>query len=172
MNENIYAYTEPSAAPYPAYVSINRRDADHVSITVRSAGATEASEIALPIDVFSRLRVDLSPYDPADFDPFLFEMGEEVEISVSGERGTVVARTECEGFTSYLLHYKAANGCAVSGWFYCDHLEPVYANECEACDDLSTDAEIPMGFDPAPAGDAVTEWTKAEWTPVQPVEAQ
>lgn len=150
MQEPIYAYTESSGAPYPAYVSINQVSLDTVSITVRASGSDTSAEIVLPIKEMGVLSAQLNPYNPYQDESFLFELGEEVEIAISGERGRVVARAEYEGGSdSYLVHYKAANGCATNGWFSSDVLEPVFANE----DDVSalpTDAEIPHGFEPLP----------------------
>lgn len=143
-NINIYGYTEPSVAPYPAYVSINLVSLDNVSITVRASGSDTSAEIVLPIQEMGILSAQLDPYSPYQDESFLFELGEEVEIAISGERGRVVARAEYEGSSpSYLVHYKAANGCATNGWFSSEVLDPVFANE----DDVSalpTDAEIPL----------------------------
>lgn len=202
MSENIYAYTEPSAAPYPAYVSINKTP-EGVSISVRSAGDELASEMVLPPSVYTNL-VDALLDDTMieiaiaqlkelakavqgfadafkvsrEVSPFIFELGDEVKLMVSDERGTIVARAQQPNMTSYLVHYKAATGCATSGWFDEGYLQLDCAEDCVLCGaDLPTDAEIPMGpeivgFDPAPAGDATVEWKNMDgWTPAQPTEA-
>lgn len=49
---------------------------------------------------------------------FKFELKQFVEIRVSGEMGHVKARAEySSSANNYLVHYKAADGRAVSEWF-------------------------------------------------------
>lgn len=117
MQEHIYVYTESSAAPYPAYVSINQISLDTVSITVRASCVETVSEILLPIQEVGILSACLDPYSPfTEEERFLFELGDAVKLAVSDERGTVVGRAEYSTHTSYLVYYKAASGCATSAW--------------------------------------------------------
>jgi hypothetical protein len=46
-----------------------------------------------------------------------FNLNDTVRISVSGEEGQVVARSESVGATLYLIRYKAADGRAVEMWW-------------------------------------------------------
>lgn len=144
-NINIYGYTEPSVAPYPAYVSINQVSLDTVSITVRASGSDTSAEIVLPIKEMGILSACLDSYSPfAEEDGFLFELGDEVKLALSDERGTVVGRAEYSTHTSYLVHYKAANGCATTAWFDEGYLLLDCADDCATCEALPTDAEIPL----------------------------
>lgn len=50
--------------------------------------------------------------------PFKFELSQLVEVRISDEWGEVKARAQCaDGENQYLLHYKAADGCATTEWF-------------------------------------------------------
>jgi len=56
-------------------------------------------------------------------DQFQFQLGDEVSIAVSGERGSIVARAEyATGVRSYLVRYKAGDGRAVENWWHEDAL--------------------------------------------------
>lgn len=145
MRKHIYAYTEPSAAPYPAYVAINRISLDTVFIEVRASGAETVSEIMLPIQEMGGVSTCLDPYRPfTGEERFLFELGDEVKLVVSDERGTVVGRAEYSTHTSYLVYYKAADGCATSAWVDAGYLLLDCADDCANCEALPTDAEIPL----------------------------
>lgn len=52
-----------------------------------------------------------------------FELGEPVEIDVSGERGTVIGRAEYEANApQYFVLMKAADGRAVTQWWEADFI--------------------------------------------------
>jgi hypothetical protein len=47
-----------------------------------------------------------------------FELGQDVAIAVSGERGTVIARAQYStSEDQYLIRYKCADGRAVEAWW-------------------------------------------------------
>ena len=49
---------------------------------------------------------------------FKFELGQKVKVSISGETGFIKGRAEYEDSPNQaLIHYKAADGRAVDGWF-------------------------------------------------------
>ena len=55
---------------------------------------------------------------------FEFYLEDQVKIIISGEVGTIkgkVAYSQSEN--QFLVKYKDANGCAVSGWFYAEELD-------------------------------------------------
>jgi hypothetical protein len=55
---------------------------------------------------------------------FKFELGQKVEITISGEQGSVYGRVEyAEEVPQYLVKYKAADGRAVDGWFLANELK-------------------------------------------------
>lgn len=55
---------------------------------------------------------------------FKIELGQEVEIRISSESGSVKARAEYKnGPKQYLVHYKAADGRAVEAWFEEEELQ-------------------------------------------------
>ncbi|EOI6866766.1 hypothetical protein ACMVR0_002855 [Yersinia enterocolitica] len=50
--------------------------------------------------------------------PFKFALKQSVVISVSGEVGQVIARSDAvDTEASYFVSYKAANGCSDQKWF-------------------------------------------------------
>lgn len=52
-----------------------------------------------------------------------FQIGNKVELIVSGETGVVIGKaTYLEGGTQHQVHYKDANGCAKTEWFYSGQL--------------------------------------------------
>ena len=54
---------------------------------------------------------------------FFYELGEAVEITVSGETGIVTGRTDnINQDDQFLIHYKANDGRAVSEWYYASQL--------------------------------------------------
>ena len=54
---------------------------------------------------------------------FFYELGEAVEITVSGETGIVTGRTDnINADDQFLIRYKANDGRAVSNWFYASEL--------------------------------------------------
>jgi len=56
---------------------------------------------------------------------FRFELGDNVGIIVSSERGMVIARAEyLESEPQYLLRYKAADGRACEAWWAENALTP------------------------------------------------
>ena len=59
-------------------------------------------------------------------DAWHFELGQSVQITISGERGRIAGRAECAdgGLNQYYVEYKAADGCAREGWFTADRLSP------------------------------------------------
>lgn len=49
---------------------------------------------------------------------FEFELGDQLKVEASGEVGEVIGRAEfASSENSYLLRYKAADGCAVEVWW-------------------------------------------------------
>ena len=49
---------------------------------------------------------------------FIYEIGQTVEIAVSGENGEVLGRAEYSTTeNSYYVRYKSADGRAVQGWW-------------------------------------------------------
>ncbi|WP_186077535.1 hypothetical protein [Burkholderia gladioli] len=49
---------------------------------------------------------------------FKFNLGDSVAITASGERGTVIGRSDyAEADDSYLVRYKAADGRATQDWW-------------------------------------------------------
>lgn len=52
-------------------------------------------------------------------DKWKFGLHDDVRISVSGEVGTVIGRAEYASSNerSFLLRYRAADGCAVESWW-------------------------------------------------------
>jgi hypothetical protein len=62
--------------------------------------------------------VKRSDTQEVEVEPFKFALGEPVAISVSGERGKVIARAEyLNADNQYLVHYQAADGRAVEAWW-------------------------------------------------------
>lgn len=85
---------------------------------------------------------------------FAFKLNQTVLIKVSGEMGTVEARSECAaGNNQYFIHYPAADGRAVTAWFDERHLEerkPCTACDCPMCSLLHPiEGVVTFGFDPA-----------------------
>lgn len=59
-------------------------------------------------------------------DKFKFELGQEVEIEISNERGIVVGRAEYQNAEdAYYLRYEAADGRAVEGWWTVSALKAI-----------------------------------------------
>ena len=57
---------------------------------------------------------------------FKFNLGQPVQISISGEQGQVRARGDgVERANQYLVHYKTAQGSATEQWWNEDQLESV-----------------------------------------------
>ncbi len=57
---------------------------------------------------------------------FLFELGQAVAISISGEQGKVIARAEyLNSDAQYLVRYKTAMGAALESWWSGEALEPI-----------------------------------------------
>ncbi len=64
---------------------------------------------------------------------FKFELGQQVSIKASGEKGTVEACAKyISSGNSYYIHYRAADGRAVTQWFEERHIEDCTASK--ACD--------------------------------------
>jgi len=56
-------------------------------------------------------------------DQFQFQLGDEVSIAVSGEKGTITGRAEFDtGVRQCLVRYKAGDGRAVENWWNEDAL--------------------------------------------------
>ena len=67
---------------------------------------------------------------------FKFELGEPVQIDVSGERGTVIGRAEYEATApQYFILLKAADGRAATQWWEADFLTSIRAPVADADDD-------------------------------------
>ncbi|EFB5188733.1 hypothetical protein NZZ21_001458 [Escherichia albertii] len=50
--------------------------------------------------------------------PFKFQLSQWVKMCISNEYGEVKARTQyMNNENQYLIHYLAANGCAMTNWF-------------------------------------------------------
>lgn len=59
-----------------------------------------------------------------------YKLGDNVELSISGEPGIVIGRAEYLHSTPQCyVHYKQADGCATSDWFYEEQLSPGVAND-------------------------------------------
>lgn len=57
---------------------------------------------------------------------FRFELGDQVAISVSGEKGQIKGRAEYQtAENAYLVRYVKADGCAVEAWWDETALQPV-----------------------------------------------
>ena len=53
-----------------------------------------------------------------------FKLKQKTKISISGEEGVITGRAEyTDAPNQYYLHYKAADGRAVDGWFLEDQIE-------------------------------------------------
>ena len=53
-----------------------------------------------------------------------FKLNQKVKVSISGEEGEIMVRSECAGQPNqYYLYYKAANGRAINAWFMEDQIE-------------------------------------------------
>lgn len=56
---------------------------------------------------------------------FKHELSQVVQVTISGEEGHIKARAEYHnGHNQYLIHYLAADGRAVDGWFEEGELSP------------------------------------------------
>lgn len=56
-----------------------------------------------------------------------FDLGEPVEIDISGERGTIIGRAEYEATVpQYLVLLKAADGRAVTQWWEADFISSAH----------------------------------------------
>lgn len=68
---------------------------------------------------------------------FKFELGQQVSIKASGEKGTVEACAKyISSGNSYYIHYRAADGRAVTQWFEERHIEngiPRKVCDCPLC---------------------------------------
>ena len=65
---------------------------------------------------------------PINQPTFKFNLGQPVQISISGEQGQVRARGDgVERANQYLVHYKSAQGMATEAWWNEDQLEPIEA---------------------------------------------
>ena len=63
-------------------------------------------------------------------DGFKFKIGDRAQLIVSGESGRITGMSLYEhGGPQYFLHYKAADGRAVSQWWDESNLEPVPEGE-------------------------------------------
>ena len=61
---------------------------------------------------------------PINQPTFKFNLGQPVQISISGEQGQVRARGDgIERPNQYLVNYKTAQGSATEQWWYEDQLE-------------------------------------------------
>ena len=61
---------------------------------------------------------------------YQFEIGDDVNITVSGENGKVIGRAEYEDEPpSYLVHYKSADGRAVQKWWGLARLTAGHSDE-------------------------------------------
>lgn len=59
-----------------------------------------------------------------------YKLGDNVELSISGEPGIVIGRAEYLHSTPQCyVHYKQADGCATSDWFYEEQLSPGADND-------------------------------------------
>lgn len=71
---------------------------------------------------------------------FKFELGQQVSIKASDEKGTVEACAKyISSGNSYYIHYRAADGRAVTQWFEERHIEAETAShvcDCPPCDPL------------------------------------
>ncbi|AHE69774.1 hypothetical protein M942_08555 [Enterobacter ludwigii] len=57
---------------------------------------------------------------------FKHELGQAIQVTISGEKGNVKGRAEYASLTNqYFIHYMTADGRAVSGWFDEDELSVV-----------------------------------------------
>ncbi|EKB01402.1 hypothetical protein [Proteus mirabilis] len=57
---------------------------------------------------------------------FKHELGQVVQVTISGEEGHIKARAEYNNSPNqYLIHYLTADGCGVDGWFEEGELSPV-----------------------------------------------
>lgn len=57
---------------------------------------------------------------------FEFEIGEEVQIVISGETGRIIGRVEYEhGINEFLVFYKDGTRCAVTKWWSAEKLQRV-----------------------------------------------
>lgn len=66
--------------------------------------------------------------------PFKFELNQLVDISVSEEFGEVRGRAQhADGGNQYLIHYKAATGCANTLWFDEDMLTATESEGFPGC---------------------------------------
>ncbi len=56
---------------------------------------------------------------------FKHELGQVVQVTISGEEGHIKARAEYKsGVNQYLIHYLSADGRGVDGWFEEGELSP------------------------------------------------
>lgn len=63
---------------------------------------------------------------------FKHELGQVVQVTISGEEGHVKARAEYKsGVNQYLIHYLTADGRGVDGWFEEEELSLVEEADCE-----------------------------------------
>jgi hypothetical protein len=57
---------------------------------------------------------------------FKHELGQAIQVTISGEKGNVKARAEYTDMSNqYYIHYLAADGRGVNGWFSEDELSAV-----------------------------------------------
>lgn len=57
---------------------------------------------------------------------FKYELGQEVEIIISGEKGYIKARAEyLDDMSSYFVMYKAADGRATTWWLNETEIKPI-----------------------------------------------
>lgn len=62
---------------------------------------------------------------------FKHELGQVVQVTVSGEEGHVKGRAEyANSCNQYLIHYCAADGRAVDAWFEEGEIAPAVSSEC------------------------------------------
>lgn len=84
---------------------------------------------------------------------FAFKLNQSVLVKVSGEKGTVEARAEyAAGNNQYFVHYRAADGRAVTTWFDEHHLEENKPNavcDCPVCSMFRPfEGVVTFGFEP------------------------
>ncbi len=61
---------------------------------------------------------------------FMFQLGDLVRVTASGEQGEVIGRAEySSGVDQYLVYYKAADGRAVEAWWAVDRLALIDTEE-------------------------------------------
>lgn len=61
-----------------------------------------------------------------------YQLGDKVELTISGEAGQVIGRaTYLNSDPQCYVHFKTADGCAKSDWFYESQLSPGEADKVD-----------------------------------------